>query len=70
MDFRETLLGILLRSVLMFGSEWKNKDTLHEDLGTFMLMSCLLREKKCGTARHVTEVRDNVDIIWGHTDTT
>jgi len=54
----------------MFGSEWKNKDTLHEDLGTFMLMSCLLREKKCGTARHVTEVRDNVDIIWGHTDTT
>jgi hypothetical protein len=32
MDFRETLLGIFL----MFGSEWKNKDTLHEDVGTFI----------------------------------
>jgi hypothetical protein len=42
----------------MFGSDWKNKDTLHEDVGTFMLMSFRLHEKKCGTARqaqkHVT----------------
>ena len=55
----------------MFGSDWKNKDTLHEDLGTFMLMSCRLREKyqKCGSARQATETRDDVDIIWGHTDT-
>jgi hypothetical protein len=34
-----------------------------------MLMPCLLREKKCGTARQATEARDNVDIIWVHTDT-
>jgi len=55
----------------MFGLDWKNKDTLHEDLGTFMLTSCRLREKnqKCGTARQATETRGNVDIMWCHTHT-
>lgn len=53
----------------MFGSEWKNKDMLREGLGTLMLIYCLLREKKCGTARQATEARHNVNIIWGHRDT-
>ena len=54
----------------MFGSDCKNKDTLHEDLRTFMLMSCRLHEKcqKCGKARQATETRDNVDVILGPTD--
>ena len=59
----------LLRSVLMFGSDWINKDSLHEDLATFMFIAFRLRVKYCGKATQATEARDSVDIIWGYTDT-